>query len=267
MKVFRIILAILALCGMAAMTYLTYLHFSPVEGSFCNLGEGLSCDIVNKSIYSKIFGIPMSVLGLLYFCGVLAVALFRYDEKTLKLALFGTIAFLGPSVYLTIIELTVLENICIFCEFSKVMMLGIVGTLIAAVGRREKAGFYASAVILAGLSGGITYWSHARIIPSGTYNNFAMCLTNSGFKMYGSKGCSFCAQQRQMFGDAFENVIEIECDPRFPNPQVERCVALNIEHTPTWIQEDSQGNVLHKFDAGVVSLQKLSERSGCMLPE
>jgi uncharacterized membrane protein len=267
MKIIRILLMVLSLAGMAIMTYLTYLHFSPEQGSFCNLGEGLSCDIVNKSIYSKVFSVPVSILGLLYFTMMFAISWLRYEKNTLKLALLATIAFLGPSLYLTYIEITVLENICVFCELSKAIMFMIAGILSFELGRKEvNMKFIISALILAMLSAGFTYWSHARIVPSGTYTEFAECLNNKGYVMYGSKGCSFCARTRSMFGDAFQYIEEIECDPRYPDPQVERCVAKNIERTPTWMQEDEAGTELYRFDAGLVSLQELSRVSECALP-
>jgi len=87
--------------------------------------------------------------------------------------------------------------------------------------------------------------------------------------MYGSQGCSFCGRQRTLFGDAFERIDEIECDVRYPDfdPQPKRCVAKEIVHTPTWMIEDSEGNELFRYEPGVVSLEDLSEKSGCALPE
>lgn len=102
--------------------------------------------------------------------------------------------------------------------------------------------------------------------PIGVYDEFAQCLYDSGMRMYGSATCSFCARQRNLFGDSFEYVKEIECDPRNPNSEAERCIAKNISKTPTWVLEDVDGNDVYRFDAGVVSLEKLSEVSGCPLP-
>jgi uncharacterized membrane protein len=49
--------------------YLTYQHYK--EGSsFCDLSEGLSCGVVNKSEWSELFGIPVAILGLLTFLGI-----------------------------------------------------------------------------------------------------------------------------------------------------------------------------------------------------
>ncbi len=102
---------------------------------------------------------------------------------------------------------------------------------------------------------------------TGVYDEFAQCIYDSGFRMYGSATCSFCEKQRKLFSGSEEYIREIECDPRNDNPQVERCIAKEITHTPTWIIEDEEGNNIKKFDAGVLSLQELSSESGCTLPE
>ena len=98
------------------MGYLLSLHFSLGETAFCNLGEGLSCDIVNKSEYAKVAGVPVSLLGLLYFVGILAAMWRRYERATLKWIIFVSIAFLGPSLYFSYIEFFVLNNVCVFCD-------------------------------------------------------------------------------------------------------------------------------------------------------
>lgn len=101
---------------------------------------------------------------------------------------------------------------------------------------------------------------------TGEYDTFAQCLYDSGMRMYGSATCSFCERQRQMFGTSFEHIREIECDPRNPMPQTERCIARNIEATPTWIRENPEtGETLHRFEPGVVQLERLAEVSGCPL--
>jgi uncharacterized membrane protein len=261
-------LVVIAMLGVAIMGYLLSLHYSAdTGGSFCDIGENLSCDIVNKSVYAKIFGIPMSLLGLLYFLGVLGASLFRYNKKTLHALIFLTIVFLGPSLYLSGIEFFVLENICLFCEGSKLLMIVVIILSWAAI-RPEKVagGMVAGALIGAIILGGITYFAQSQGVPDGTYDEFAMCLTEKNFIMYGSQGCSFCARQRALFGSSFEFIHEIECDPRFENPQVELCVARAIEHTPTWIQEDASGNELLRMKDGLQSLEELSAASGCALP-
>jgi len=269
-KLERILLILFAIAGMVIMGYLISIHYSPEEGSFCNLGEGLSCDIVNKSAYAKILGIPVSILGFLYFLGVLVFGIWRYTKPALKNIALLSIIFLGPSLYLTGIEFFVLNNICILCEISKILIVGII--LVSLLTLRPE-GFtkksFVSAIILAILLGVFIYLIHAGLGQSEQgekYNSFAQCLYERGVRMYGSATCSFCAKQRALFGDSFHYIQEIECDPRNPNPETERCIAKNILHTPTWILEDEMGNDIHRFNPGVVSFEKLSEISGCELP-
>lgn len=101
----------------------------------------------------------------------------------------------------------------------------------------------------------------------GAYDEFATCLYDSGFRMYGSATCSFCNKQRKLFEGSEEFIREIECDPRNVGNEVERCIEKAITHTPTWIIEDEEGNDVSRFDAGVLSLEVLSSESGCALPE
>jgi uncharacterized membrane protein len=268
-KTGKITLIILSILGMAVMGYLVSLHFSSSEGSFCDLGETLNCSIVNQSEYSKVLGIPMSILGFLYFFGVFGIALFRYNSSSLKTLAFFSILFMGPSLYLTGVELFILNSICIFCEISKVIILAIIITAFLTMGSKKlKPGAIIAAIVLAAVAGWITYAIQSRNVPDGTYSEFAQCLTDKNMIMYGSITCSFCAKQRALFGDAFKFATEIECDPRHSNDaeELNRCASKQISHTPTWILEDEEGNDVFRFDAGVQTLKKLSEVSECPLP-
>jgi len=267
-KFSRIALILIALAGMVIMGYLVSLHFSPDNGSFCDLGEGLSCDIVNKSIYSAIFGIPLSVLGFLYFLGVGVAVFWKFKAAVLQKIVWLSIAFLGPSLYLTYIEFSVIKNVCVFCEASKVLILAIILISIWALRPVKISLSSVGAAVLAGLVlAFLTYFIHSQAIPTGKYTSFARCLYEKGMRMYGSMGCSFCARQRELFGDAVKEIHEIECDPRYPDAQVELCVAKNIKKTPTWIMEDAGGGEIFRFDPGVQTLERLGEVAGCSLPE
>lgn len=264
----KIVLSVLAVAGMAIMAYLFSLNFSSGESAFCNLGEGLSCDIVNKSAYAKVAGIPVSLLGFLYFLGILTAVWWRYEKLVLKAIGFLSIVFLGPALYLSYIEFFILQNICVFCEASKVLILAIIGVSLWAL-RPDKFSvqLISTAFILAALLAFFTYFIQASAGPGDTYNEFAQCLDEKGFVMYGSVTCLACAKQRALFGDAFQFVEEIECDPRNPHPETERCIAKKIEKTPTWIQENEEGSELYRFQPGWQPLEKLSEVSGCALPQ
>lgn len=292
-SILRALIIIAALVGVGIMSYLLYMHYAPTPegGSFCDIAEGFSCDVVNKSAYSEVLGIPMSAFGILYFALVAYLSIFRYSPQSLTLIAFLMVALLGPSLYLSgYVSGIVLKNFCIMCESSKALMLLIAILALAAVGGKQFGGkrfalALASAVVLA-LA---TYGIHSAIVTeplsykgnlsfseafklifqkkekAGEYNAFAQCLTEKGMKMYGSITCHFCAQQRAIFGKSFEYVKEIECDPRNENVEIERCLAKKIERTPTWILEDSDGNTLLEKGSGVKTFEELSEISGCPL--
>lgn len=121
---------VLSGAGILAMAYLLFLHIAPTvagDSLFCTVGEHISCLSVNKSAYSIILGIPMSVLGLLYFVFVFFINGFKLTKKQYGWLALLTIVLLGPSIYLTLIETFVLKVFCLYCEFSKLCMLGIVG--------------------------------------------------------------------------------------------------------------------------------------------
>ena len=91
--------------------------------------------------------------------------------------------------------------------------------------------------------------------------SFAKCLSKKGYLMYGSFTCSRCRAQRKNFGEAFEYIKEIECNPTAPNTQVELCLKKKIRKTPTWIQE-VDGQELKRLE-GYQLLEILASSSGC----
>ena len=91
------------------------------------------------------------------------------------------------------------------------------------------------------------------------HDEFAQCLTDKGFKMYGSVYCGHCNAQKKMFGSSWEYVTHFECSSQYGG-QTEECVEAGIMAYPTWVLPDGT-QVL-----GEQSFEKLSELSGCSLP-
>src|SRR3989338_1266333 len=262
-----LLLIAFSVLGMVTMWYLISLHYSDSGSAFCNLGEGLSCDAVNKSIYSEVFSIPVSVLGFLYFAAIFLLVLWKRNAPPYLWIALVSIITLGPSLYLSGVEVFVLENICIYCEISKILIVAILVTAFVSAGNARPTLMQCSiAVALALFLGWATYLSHASVVPAGKYVAFAQCVYDRGMRMYGAKTCSFCIKQRALFGDAAVHIREIECDPRYPNNETERCIAKEIERTPTWMREDEAGNTLKRYEPGVLSLETIAVETGCVLP-
>lgn len=127
----------LGLLGMAFMGYLSYLHFKTTPGStFCNFGVHFSCEVVNKSIYAELFGMPLAFMGFAYFSFVaaLATSAFPWRHRAILLATVFSIVF---SLRLSFLEIFVLDSICVFCEASKVLMFIIIGLTARSIVRAK----------------------------------------------------------------------------------------------------------------------------------
>ncbi|OHA05942.1 MAG: hypothetical protein A3B29_02485 [Candidatus Sungbacteria bacterium RIFCSPLOWO2_01_FULL_51_34] len=266
-KRYQIALICFAFLGAAIMAYLTYVHFSLGGGSFCDLGDGLSCDIVNKSDYATILGIPIALLGFIYFLGIFLIAVFRFQFIFLRWTFFVSLVVLGPALYLTVVEMFILKNYCIFCELAKICILAVMITLALAIGVRslERRSVMRAVVIALLLIAG-TYLMQAAAQPAvGQYDAFAQCLSEKGFVMYGSATCTFCIRQKGAFGSSFQYIKNVECNKNFPGAQPELCAEKKIQYTPTWIKEGPERTELQRLNPGFIELEKLAEISGCTL--
>ena len=85
----------------------------------CAVAHG--CATVQQSDYAELAGVPVAVLGLVGYLGVLA-ALVRDGEAGRTAAAFLSLAGLGFSAWLTYVEVEVLHAICIWCVGSAVCM-------------------------------------------------------------------------------------------------------------------------------------------------
>ncbi len=136
------LVGVMALLGVLLSIYLLKEHWVPTGASFCDISSKVSCDIVNKSAYAEIGGIPVSLLGIIYWTGVLLVALLPGlfqrllavgDRKFLWRLFTGYLLFgFGFTLYLMGIEAFVLKVWCPLCIASALFVtlsLGIVAWL------------------------------------------------------------------------------------------------------------------------------------------
>jgi uncharacterized membrane protein len=117
----RLTIAIIDLCllGIGDAGYLTYVHYAGIKVACLSGGGG--CETVQASSYSKLDGIPVSVLGLIGYVAILGSLLVRGELG--RIAGFGValIGF-GFSMYLTYRELFTIHAICQWCVGSAVLM-------------------------------------------------------------------------------------------------------------------------------------------------
>jgi vitamin-K-epoxide reductase (warfarin-sensitive) len=123
------IVAILAVCGVVVSSVSLQHHYATSKTAYCDIGEAFNCDIVNRSEYSSIMGIPVALIGMLGYAGLAGLAtVYRERRETPVLLLGGAAAGLAFALYLTYIEARVLGVWCILCLSSLAVIAGITVT-------------------------------------------------------------------------------------------------------------------------------------------
>jgi len=117
-RALRVTATLVALAGVGVAGYLTWAHFG--DGSVvCPVGG--SCEEVQESEYAEIAGIPVAVLGLAAYTALLALV--AWDTPVARLAA-AAIAFTGLlfSVYLLVVQLFVIDAVCVWCLANDVVI-------------------------------------------------------------------------------------------------------------------------------------------------
>ena len=113
------IIAILALGGAIVSSVSLYHHYGASKTSYCDFGESFNCDIVNRSTYSAIAGVPVALIGIIGYIGLLVLAtLYRSKAETPSMLAIASLAGLGFALYLTYVEGFVLAAWCVLCLSS-----------------------------------------------------------------------------------------------------------------------------------------------------
>jgi hypothetical protein len=114
-------------------------------------------------------------------------------------------------------------------------------------------------VVIAALFAGA--YLAGRYYKNHKYDSFARCLATKNATMYGLYWCPHCADQKREFGSSFRYVPYIECASQSdPHELTPACKAAGVKLFPSW-----------QFGAdppkeGVLTLQELSQKTGCSLP-
>jgi uncharacterized membrane protein len=116
-RALRLALAVVALAGIGVAGYLTYTHYD--EGALICTSGG--CEQVQQSEYAELAGIPVALLGLLSWVGVLALVAW---DTPLARALTAGVALVAAAfaVYLVVLQLFVIDAICVWCMVNDVVL-------------------------------------------------------------------------------------------------------------------------------------------------
>jgi vitamin-K-epoxide reductase (warfarin-sensitive) len=129
-------IAVLAVTGISVSAVSLQRHYAKSATAFCDFGERFNCDIVNRSEYSSVMGIPVAGIGIAGYGVLLALAtIYRSRSETPLRLLLAAVAGLAFALYLTYVEGYILGTWCILCLSS----LGLIA-LIAVLAGVVKAG-------------------------------------------------------------------------------------------------------------------------------
>ncbi|MCW3026414.1 MAG: vitamin epoxide reductase family protein [Solirubrobacterales bacterium] len=118
-RTLRITLVVLTVIGLGIASYLTYIHYAGIK-PVCTAGG--SCAKVQTSVYSKLAGVPVALIGLIGYIAILGSLLAREGETSRFATMAFTLVGFGFSAYLTYRELFTIHAVCEWCAASAVIM-------------------------------------------------------------------------------------------------------------------------------------------------
>ncbi|PIN73255.1 hypothetical protein COV20_03425 [Candidatus Woesearchaeota archaeon CG10_big_fil_rev_8_21_14_0_10_45_16] len=262
---------ILSIVGLAVSGYLIENHYaSPTQGSVCDLGETISCSLVNTSVFSEIFHVPVALFGAIWFFILLGLSWKGRGKSPAYVTaiLWWNILGILSVIYLISAEI-ILQSICPFCTIVHVIVLTTLTlSILLYKDQKKKVSLEKTIESLKTWVGLILILNLLPLLffnisfsPDENHDALAKCLTEKGVVMYGSFRCGVCAKTREMFGESFQYVKEIECHPQGEDSETELCLSKNIEGTPTWVLEID--GVEQKRYAGFLTIDELKDFSGC----
>ena len=257
---------LLGLAGLGVLLtgYLTLVAWLGEQPAYC--GADSECDLVQSSRWSTLFGMPMSLWGLLTYA-LLAGSAWRLRSRpaawraTLLFACIGA----GVSWFLTLVSVFQIEATCGYCLASFVLMNVL---LVLAVLRRPsrmpehawgKALPLPIGALIALVLGLHLHFSGAFDPAAGPEDPYlkalATHLQESGARFYGAYWCPACQEQKVLFTASAERLPYVECTPGGRGgPRAVDCVTQNIGEYPTWIIDGRRYT-------GVVSVERLVQVS------
>jgi len=127
---------VLSVLGLGVAGYLTYEHFTSSSTLACSDNGVVNCLKVTTSSYSEVAGVPVAVLGLVFFAVMLVLQLPPMWRRPDPVIRWGRLAWavvgLGTVLYLLFAELFEIDAICLWCTAVHVLTLVLFGTTVFA---------------------------------------------------------------------------------------------------------------------------------------
>ena len=126
------VIFVLAVIGIVLSSVSLVNHYKKSPSEFCDIDQTFNCDIVNRSTYSKLYGVPVAAIGILGYVLLAVLSRFSREKKIFSaILILGSFIGLGFACYLTYVEVKILATYCILCLGSQACILLI--TILAVV--------------------------------------------------------------------------------------------------------------------------------------
>ena len=131
-RILFVLISILSLAGVGVSAVSLQRHYAKSNSDFCDLNQSFNCDIVNRSEYSELQGIPVAAIGVAgYVALFLLSSLWKSRPETPTRLLGAAAVGLAFALYLTYVEAYELKTWCILCLGSQVLIFLI--TVLSAI--------------------------------------------------------------------------------------------------------------------------------------
>jgi uncharacterized membrane protein len=131
---------VLAVVGLGVSAYLTYEHYSASATLACPDTGAINCVKVTTSEYAELLGIPVALLGLLFYAGMTVLCLpiagrlgGPWVGRARLLGAVGGVVFV---LYLVWAELFQIDAICLWCTVVHVVTVSLFAVLVLAAALR-----------------------------------------------------------------------------------------------------------------------------------
>jgi uncharacterized membrane protein len=112
------VFALLGITGFFDSGYLAIKHYSG-DSIACSIFKG--CDIVTTSVYSEIWGIPVALIGVVYYLTILILSIIFLDTDKIKYLFLASrltvVGFIASAVFVYL-QLFVIKALCLYCLIS-----------------------------------------------------------------------------------------------------------------------------------------------------
>jgi vitamin-K-epoxide reductase (warfarin-sensitive) len=122
-RILFILIAILSLAGLAISGVSLQRHYAKSSSDFCDFSQQFNCDIVNRSEYSELAGIPVAAIGVAGYAVLFFLStLWKSRPETPARLLVAASVGLVFALYLTYVEAHDLKTWCILCLGSQALI-------------------------------------------------------------------------------------------------------------------------------------------------